>query len=184
MIALRAAGHLLAHSAPPLASVTGANATMGPSQLLALVLAALPAGVCADQIFRWVGTDGVVHYSEHPPPGVQAEPVSVRSGSSNPEQAASELKRLREKAGLGGEPGAAGGTAAPAGPSPEQQAELDRQREENCRNAQENLRVLESAQRVMSRDAEGNLVRLDDDQKRARLSETHRQIEQYCGPRP
>jgi hypothetical protein len=156
---------------------------MRPSHLLAVLLATLSAGAFGGQIYRWVGPDGIVHFSEHPPPGVGAEPVSIRSGGTSPEQAAGELKRLREKAGLG-EPGTPA-AAAPAGaPTPEQQAAAERQREENCRNAQENLRVLETSQRVMTKDAEGNLVRLDDDQKQARLAETRRQIEQNCGARP
>ena len=44
--------------------------------------------------------------------------------------------------------------------------------------------MLETAQRVWSKDAQGNDVRLDDDQKQARLEETRRQIQQYCGPSP
>jgi len=156
---------------------------MRPFHLLALVLSTLPTGTYAEQIFRWVGADGVVHFSEHPPPGVNAEAISIRSGSGGGEQATEELKRLREKAGLGeGKPPPAAGQAPAA--SAEQQAESARVREENCRIAQENQRVLENAPRVMVKDAEGNPVRLDDDQREARLAETRKQIEQYCGPQP
>jgi hypothetical protein len=150
--------------------------------LIALALAATPLLAPAQQVYRWVGPDGVVQYSEHPPAGIDAEPVSVRTGPM-----------------AGGNADAAPGTTAgppaspqpasppqaappPPQPSPEQQAERERQRAENCRLAKENLRVLETARRVMGQDPQGNPIRLDDDQRQARLAETRQQIEKYCEP--
>ncbi len=147
---------------------------------LALVLAAAPALATAAQVYRWVDADGTVQYSERPPSGVRAEPVPLHYAPASRDQAADELKRLRERSGLGG--ASAPATPAQGQPTPEQRAEQDRQRAENCRTAQENQRVLETAQRVMAKDAQGNDVRLDDAQKQARLEETRRQIEKFCGP--
>lgn len=154
------------------------------THLVLALLAVTPLGVTAGQVYRSVAPDGSVQYSERPPPGANAEVVPLpHAAPMSPAQSADELKRLREKAGLGaagGQPAAAAPAVAP--PTPEQQAERERQRAENCRTAQENARVLETAQRVMGKDAQGNEVRLDDTQKQARLEETRRQIEQFCGP--
>jgi hypothetical protein len=148
---------------------------------LAVLIATAPAAWAAGQVYRWVDADGSVQYSERPPVGVRAEPIPLHYAPASRDQAADELKRLRERSGLGG---ATPAPAAPAQgqPSPEQRAEQDRQRAENCRTARENLRVLETTQRVMAKDAQGNDVRLDDSQKQARLEETRRQIEKFCGP--
>ncbi|MCU0937517.1 MAG: DUF4124 domain-containing protein [Gammaproteobacteria bacterium] len=148
---------------------------------LAVLLASVPAVSAAGQVYRWVDADGTVQYSERPPVGVRAEPIPLHYAPASRDQAADELKRLRERSGLGGAP-AAPPAPAQGQPSPEQRAEQDRQRAENCRTAQENLRVLETTQRVMAKDAQGNEVRLDDSQKQARLEETRRQIEKFCGP--
>lgn len=148
---------------------------------LALVLAVAPTFATAGQVYRWLDADGSVQYSERPPVGVRAEPVPLHYAPAGKDQAADELKRLRERSGLGGAtPPAA--TPTQGQPTAEQRAEQERQRAENCRTAQENLRVLETAQRVMAKDAQGNDVRLDDAQKQARLEETRRQIEKFCGP--
>lgn len=151
--------------------------------LVLTVAATAPALTAAAQIYRWVDNSGIVQYSERVPAGVHAEPVPLRYAPARQTQASEELTRLRERSGLGG-------TSAPPGvptqtqASADREAEQERQRAENCRVAQENLRVLETAQRVWSKDAQGNDVRLDDDQKQARLEETRRQIQQYCGPAP
>ena len=148
---------------------------------LAFVLAVAPNLVTAGQVYRWVDADGSVQYSERPPAGVRAEPIPLHYAPASRDQGAEELKRLRERSGLGGA-AAPAATPTQGQPTAEQRAEQDRQRAENCRTAQENLRVLETAQRVMAKDAQGNDVRLDDTQKQARLEETRRQIEKFCGP--
>jgi hypothetical protein len=150
---------------------------------LVVLLAALALPAAAGQVYRWVGPDVVVQYSAQPPRGVPAEPVSVQRGSVSPEEASTELQRLRERAGLGEAPAAAGAPVPPR-PTAEQQAQREQARAENCRIARENLRVLESARRVMAPNDQGEPVRLDDEQRQARLEETRRQIEQYCNPSP
>ena len=145
------------------------------------VLATAPALTAAAQVYRWVDSAGTVQYSERVPVGVRAEPVPLHYAPASQGQAGEELKRLRERSGLGA---ASTPPAAPPQPSADRKAEQERQQAENCRVARENLRVLETAQRDWSKDAQGNDVRLDDDQKQARLEETRRQIQQYCGPSP
>lgn len=154
----------------------------GIGRVLVLTVAATaPALTAAAQVYRWVDSAGTVQYSERVPAGVHAEPVPLHYAPASQNQASEELKRLRERSGLGG---ASAPPGVPTQPSADRKAEQERQQAENCRVARENLRVLETAQRVWSKDAQGNDVRLDDDQKQARLEETRRQVQQYCGPSP
>jgi glutaredoxin len=46
---------------------------------LCALLACIPAS--AQQVYRWVGPDGRVQYSDKPPPGVKASPVESRINS-------------------------------------------------------------------------------------------------------
>lgn len=55
--------------------------------IIGLSVAALSS---ADNYYRWVGTDGVVHYGSRPPEGVTAELISTygKSAPSNTDQVA------------------------------------------------------------------------------------------------
>jgi hypothetical protein len=153
------------------------------TRLTLLLVAVTPLAVAGGPVYRWVDTDGSVQYSERPPPGVKAEVVPLHHAPASTDQSAQDLKRAREKAGLGTPAGqGAPPASATVPPTQEQQAARDQQRAENCRIAQENLRVLEASRRVIARDAQGNEIRLDDTQRQARLEETRQQIDKFCGP--
>ena len=57
----------------------------------------LAAAAAAQQVYRWVDEDGVVHYSDQPPPndGAQAIDIEVPPGISNPSRAIAAGERPR-----------------------------------------------------------------------------------------
>ncbi len=73
---------------------------MRPILLLCLALASL--GVCAQQIYKWTDDKGVIHYSENPPPGVNATKAGIRAVTPtapvNPAVAAKKKEDDRVKA--------------------------------------------------------------------------------------
>ena len=56
------------------------------SFIVACGLLVCAATASAQEVYRWVDEDGVVHYSDQPPPGDEAEPVAldVPPGIGNP----------------------------------------------------------------------------------------------------
>lgn len=58
--------------------MTGARKNL-PAALLALALAALVAESSASDIYRWKDQQGETHYSDRPPPGVEAEALDHAS---------------------------------------------------------------------------------------------------------
>ena len=63
-----------------------------------------------------------------------------------------------------------------------QQDERDQAFAENCQIARDNLAVLESTQDVVSTDASGNKVLLDDNQRQQQLQQARKDMEYYCNP--
>ncbi len=83
---------------------------------IAGLVAALPAPVAAQSVYKIVGPDGKITYSDHPPPS-QATPVAVlpRSGASPPPAVAASRAAADGASGGDGRPGSA---AAPGSPAP------------------------------------------------------------------
>jgi hypothetical protein len=134
-------------------------------------------------VYRWVDENGNVQFSQQRPSGQPAQEVRVPAGHVTPEQAQSELQRLKEKAGM-----VPAQEARPEGepekrpePTPEQEEKIQQQRAENCRIARENPNILETTpSRAMVKDEQGNLVRPDAEMRAAKIEEARRDIAANC----
>lgn len=158
---------------------------MRNSKLLTACLAlALAATASAETIYRWVDKDGVVHFGGLPPAGVQATVVGPTAAS----------------AGLTG----AAAPAAPAGPGvapvdegeenvsyaeqrrrerAEQRAEsrqADAERQQKCAAMQRQRDALEPSTRVIINDENGNPVRMDDNDRLAKVEEAKSYLAANC----
>ena len=146
---------------------------------------AFAAGAAA-QAYRWVDQDGKVRYGDTPPPGVKASPLKLPQGSANVAPAA----------------GDAAGKAATKGPlTPAEQEKEFRKRQsdaqkaaakseqeqkdaqariDNCNRAQAALRTLETGQRVVTTDAQGERYYLNDEEIAKQTAVARQQVSDWC----
>ncbi|GFM67767.1 DUF4124 domain-containing protein [Pseudomonas cichorii] len=119
----------------------------------------------AAPIYKWVDAQGVTHFDAQPPAGQQVEEINVQKPPPAP----------------------AASTASE--PDPQQQ-EIDakvrkqvRAQEakmaDNCEVLRTNLAQLQNNPRVREQ-TEGGTKRLTDDERKARVAETQRTIDEYC----
>ncbi len=143
--------------------------------LLLLTFSFAPSTILA-QVYKWVDAEGNVHYGQRRPQGEQAETVKIQGPPVTPDDASLELEKLKLKAGLGSENKDAQETKG-------QQAarEMPEEvRKENCRVARHNFAALLQKRRVVRTDEDGNLIRMDDNEKAARLEQAKQQIQKFC----
>jgi len=146
--------------------------------LFALSLLTIFALNARAELNKWVDENGVVHYSDTRPAGVNADTVRNVTGKGTaaaPAQDApknyvereAELKQaLQEK------------QAANDKLAKEKAIQEERQR--NCINAQESLRTLESGTRLSAYDANGERYYLDDAAREQRLRDAREAIQVNC----
>jgi len=157
-----------------------------PARLPILVLfaAVLWAGaLSAAEVFTWTDENGVVHYSQTPPPQGQGKtieaPEAYKPGSVpvEPPAAAGGVRVTAE--------GDATLTAAQA-----RRQQLDQQRQTNrerqaenrqlCDQHRQRLEQLEPARRVFYTDEAGEQMRMDDDQRLALIEESRTYVDENC----
>lgn len=159
---------------------------------LTAALALAPSAEAAQ--WKWRDTNGVVHYSDQPPPAsipsrdILQKPSAVsavisppanpsaaqpQAGSSAQTQAASELEKKIE-------------AKKKADQAAQEQAKLQQQQaqalqnQQNCLQAQQQLSVLDSGQRMVQVDAQGQRVIMDDAQRAAERARIAGLMAQYC----
>ncbi|WP_438971369.1 DUF4124 domain-containing protein [Methylophaga sp.] len=127
------------------------------------------------EIFKWKDEDGQTHYSQTPPPSVQAETVDVPPPPPiNPDQAREEVQALIDKQQ----------EAEQAEQAKQQQREEEAQqeaiREENCRIARENFTTYKNNPGRRLVDAEGNVTRMVEEERQQKMQEFQQQIDEFC----
>ncbi|WP_420825044.1 DUF4124 domain-containing protein [Pseudomonas viciae] len=134
--------------------------------LMASLLVGLSPTCMAGQVYKWVDAQGVTHFGAQPPEGVQtttviksspsvAKPPAPPSGGVIGDQKAIDQQVKKQIA--------------------EQQAQLKM----FCDQARTNLAQLQNNPRVRE-DVEGEMRRLTDEERRQRIDETRKQIEEHC----
>jgi len=146
--------------------------------LLALSLLTIFALNARAELNKWVDEEGVVHYSDTRPAGVNADSVRNVTGKDTaaaPAQDAPksyveremELKKaLQEKQAVNDKLA--------------REKAIQEERQRNCINAQESLRTLESGTRLSAYDAKGERYYLDDAAREQRLHEAREAIRANC----
>ncbi len=145
------------------------------SLLCAILLPALIAtGQAAAEMYKWVDENGQVHYSQLPPPGAKAETVKPPP-KVDTEQAVDELK-AREK-GFD-ERRKAEAKQAETTVKKEEEAAA---KQKNCEIAKRNLEGMEAApQKSFKTDANGNRVRLTEEERQKEIAEMQKIIARDC----
>lgn len=146
---------------------------MNLSRLWLLCLAALLPGLLHATTYKWVDAEGNVTYSQQPPPSGDYQRLKVPSGGGL-DAAAAQAQREAAAKSVGGAVTDKKQDGAVAGVEADAQA----LRSKNCEAAKKNLQIYEVYRRV--RDADGNVVRLDEKERQARLAQAREQVQEFC----
>lgn len=147
--------------------------------ITALALVLLATATMAGEIYTWKDAGGKVHYSDSPPPGVDARKMSVGTSSVAPEGSAADQRRsLAEKDADFRKRKAEAEKALAKADKDKAQAE---QRAKGCQNARNQLRALEeSGQRVFRYNDKGERSYLDDKEREAASQDARKAVQDLC----
>ncbi|MEH6467033.1 MAG: DUF4124 domain-containing protein [Porticoccus sp.] len=140
--------------------------------LLLLVPILAPASFA--EIYRWVDSNGKLHFSDQPPEGsATAEEVSSKMSPINRDSSAEETEKLQQVF---------------QGETPEEQAFQNQQKAQQqrqyqnvkraCQQAKYNLQVLKG--RVYFEDADGNEIIVTEEQREQRANQLAEEIRRHC----
>ncbi|GAB1234683.1 DUF4124 domain-containing protein [Ferrigenium sp. UT5] len=146
--------------------------------LLTLSLLALFALDARAEVSKWIDENGVMHYSDTRPVGINADSVRNVTGKDTAPPAANdkprsylerevELKKTRQEK-----------QAADAKLAQEKAAQEEKQR--NCANARESLRTLEGGTRISVYDANGERYYLDEAELEQRVRAARAAVQENC----
>jgi hypothetical protein len=137
------------------------------------------ATVASAQQFRWVDKDGRVQYGDTPPPGAKATRLKPPPGGSAPAPAAA-----AKKDGKALSPEAAFQKRQKDAKEEEDKAAKERAdadvRRGNCEAAQASLRQIQSGQRMMTMNAAGERVFLDDAARAREEERAQKAVSEQC----
>jgi|SRR5579859_3479480 len=141
---------------------------------VAMILGATLAS--ADQVYKWVDSQGHVHFSQTPPPGttVKAQTVNVTPAAPDP-QSLQNQQNLQQQ--LQDQQKKAQDAAAKNKPDPAAEA----QKKQQCDDLRSHLIVLQKSGRAATVDAQGNITYLDDDARAKQEQAIQDQIAKQCG---
>ncbi len=151
--------------------------------LAAALLLATPAS--AEDIYKWVGDDDQVHYTQMPPPHgikairIQRSAVPTDEQDDEPSEAEDELEQASADE-YEEELPEADDTDIDAGEEAgDEDVKIAQALQENCNNARKNLATLSRGQ-VRYVDPEGKVIRLSEEERQERIAEAKAQIGVLC----
>jgi hypothetical protein len=140
--------------------------------LLTLLLSFLSLAFA--ETYRWVNEDGVVTFSQSPPPDVEAETVKIKSQPpSSAVDSQKQLQELQQKLADSAE------DRALKEEQEKEQAEIEATNSKNCSIARKNLEQLTALGNRLYKTEDG-LVRLTDEQRQEKMDKAREHIKEYC----
>ena len=143
-------------------------------QLLALSLTLFTGlslcGTATAATYKWVDEKGNVHYSQHPPADTNYERMKIqksRPGETPPPAPATSSGSSK-----------AGGSTSSSSVVKEELSKNEEIRAKNCEAAKKNLEIYTVYKRY--RDKEGNVVRMDDEERLKKIEESKQHIAEFC----
>ncbi len=131
-----------------------------------MILVVLVAGTTfADDLYKWVDTDGNVHYSDRPISETSVDSLAVGSKLTDPLNVPAENEAT---------------VTDPEDPAPEKSPEKTVEREEKCAAVKQRLRKLLISPRLYRNDENGERVYLTDEEIIAVRERVQYQVEEYC----
>ncbi|WP_075186679.1 DUF4124 domain-containing protein [Teredinibacter haidensis] len=135
-----------------------------------VLVAGFQAGTSyAEDYYRWVGEDGVVHYGSTPPKGVEAIKVKTYGDQGTPaaSTAEAEAKEIEEEANLPPE-------------EIERRRKVAAKQQEICDEEQKRLEVLNRTGRIRMKQPDGSLRYMTQDEIQAEISTSKQVISDTC----
>lgn len=141
--------------------------------LMLVAMTALPLATSAAGIYKWQDSDGKTHFSDKPPPDVEAETITPRTAPPA-QDAGAELDALTERAEENYER------------RMEERAEQAREREEaekiaaHCADTRAKLERLQTSTRRQIINAQGEREFLPEEQRQAWMRQAREELEKHC----
>lgn len=142
--------------------------------LIIMIAALLPVTLQAGEIYRWTDESGNTHFSENPPSGVDATPMSVQTRSpkadgndSTPQQPSEPEQDRNEEDENASEQ------------EQQDQEAIERLRKRNCETAKKALKTLEQNARVQVEE-DGERRYLSPEEKEAQRERYEKAREENC----
>ena len=146
--------------------------------LTAVIL--LPASLLAGEIYRWTDEAGNTHYSENPPPDVDARPMSIQTRSPKPENISQEPAQEPDRRQQQSAPDSGDESESAASDQEQKDQEaIERLRQRNCEKAKEALKMLEQNARVQVEE-NGERRYLSPEEKEAERKRYEKAREENC----
>ena len=146
--------------------------------LLCFLLAFTTAAQSGEgKIYKWTDDNGEVHYTQQPPQG--RESVTVRRPPPPPGNPDAEREELQQEVETMDEQQQ---EQAERVKDAEQWSRIQQARRKNCETARRNLAELNQGGIKRYRLPNGDVVRLDEQERQKRIAETNKQIEENCTP--
>lgn len=135
-----------------------------------LILILLSPLLARAELYRWVDAQGQTHYTQTPPPGLQAQTVAPPPPRVEPSVKLREYSEALDK------------TAAERTKAQAEAAQQQAKKDQTCRIAQARIELLESRppSRVGVRDANGNLARMTPEQHAQDLETARKAADLSC----
>ncbi|HUL40835.1 MAG TPA: DUF4124 domain-containing protein [Burkholderiales bacterium] len=150
----------------------------------AIALALLAATNAYCDVYKWVDSDGTVHYSDQPAPGAtQEQTLNIRSGTaadaeSGAQKAPGTKSYIEQDAEFRKRQ-----VEAEEKQVKEEKALADaKQRQQNCQRALDSLHALQSGARVTRTNDKGEREYLDDNQRQEEIANAQKSADSWCNP--
>lgn len=144
--------------------------------IILLILACLWT-VASAQVYTWRDASGKVHYSDTPPPGVDAKRMraGTQSGSSSPGGADTRSTAERDMEFRKRQT-----DAEKARVKAEQEKSDAEDGKRNCEDARKQLDALESGQRMSRLNEAGESIPLDDEMRAQEIDKARKSVQSWC----
>ena len=141
--------------------------------LLALVCAVAGTQAAEKQVYKWTDANGVVHYSDAPPP---KDALNVRSV-----HLVGATTATTPIAAAGDDKAKAGATQDAAKPATAGVPDTPENRAKECDQAKRNLALLQSSYAVNEIGPDGQAKPIDEKDRESRIEGVKERIAQFCG---
>lgn len=143
--------------------------------VILLVLASL-WGVVAAQVYTWRDASGKTHYSDTPPPGVDAKKMRAGTSTDSAGSAAAARGIAEQDMEFRKRKAEADKTQAKA----EQERKEAQEGKLNCEEARNQLGALESGQRMSRINDRGEHIPLDDEMRMQEIEKARKAVQSWC----
>lgn len=152
------------------------NSKLQKSLALACLLAAAGTAV-ADQVYRWVDKNGVVHYTQTPPPSTNAATAKTVDISAPPPDAYGAASAQATENTQTAQNKSAQAAAQKAQADAQQKAALQKA----CEAERAQLQQMQDARRVSYTDSKGEVQYASGDDRLKAMDDLQKRIDKDCG---